>query len=94
MFSNVNGTLLSQFLGFYCLSKLLLSIQAYNMVKSRCFLHIIFIQDCFNPESFSVTSVHVKSGKSYIINIVSRLLLSLQAYSMVKSRCFLHIIII
>ena len=29
------------------------------MVKSRCFVHVNIIQDCFQPESLSVTSVHV-----------------------------------
>ena len=29
------------------------------MVKSRCFFHVNIIYDCFQPESLSVTSVHV-----------------------------------
>ena len=57
MLSNVNNTQLRKFLGFYILSKLT------NMVKSRCFFHVIIIQDCFQPESLSVTSVHVKLCK-------------------------------
>ena len=29
------------------------------MVKPRCFFHVNIIQDCFQPEALSVTSVHV-----------------------------------
>ena len=54
MLSKVNETC------FKIVSRLLLSIKAQNMVKSRCFFHVNIIQDCFQPESLSVTSVHVK----------------------------------
>ena len=54
MISKVNDTILKIF------SRLLLSIKDQNMVKSRWFFHVNIIQDCFQPQSLSVTSVHDK----------------------------------
>ena len=54
MLNKVKVTLLRLFLGFCCLTKHII------MDKSRCFLHIIIISDCFLTESHIVTSVHVK----------------------------------
>ena len=42
-------------LHFKIVSRLVLWIQAYYMVNSRCFLNIIIIYDCFYPESISFT---------------------------------------
>ena len=53
MLSKENETMLRQFLGLYCLSKL------------RIWLNII--QDCFQPESLSVTTVHVKQVNETIL---------------------------
>ena len=71
-----------------------LSIQAYYKVNSRCFLNIIIILDRFQPESISCTSVHDQEGKSYNIKTVYRFVLSMQAYYIVNTRCFLKNIII
>ena len=54
MLSNVNETFLRQFLGLYSL--LMLRI----WLNDDAFFMSIFFQDCFQPESLSVTSVHVK----------------------------------
>ena len=40
-------------------SRLLLTIQACNMVESRCFVNINIILDSAKPKSHSVTSIHV-----------------------------------
>ena len=54
MLSNVNVTF------FKIVFMLVFSTLALNMVKSMCFFLVNIIQDCFQPESLSVTSVHVK----------------------------------
>ena len=57
MLSKVNETILRQFLGFYCLSKLRI------WLNHDGFFHVNIIQDCFQPEALSITSVHDKLGK-------------------------------
>ena len=54
MISKVNETILRQFLGLYSL--LMLRI----WLNHDCFFHVNIIQDCFQPESLSVTSVRDK----------------------------------
>ena len=58
------------------------------MVKSRCFLILLLIRIASSLNHFQVTSVRVKYSKCYIFKIVSMLVLSIQAYNMVNSRCF------
>ena len=60
------------------------------MVKSRCFFMLVLImivssQNHFQLPLFMLSKVNV---------IVSRLILSIQACNMVKSRCFFHVIIV
>ena len=56
MLSKVNETMLRQFLGFYCLSKLRI------WLNHDAFSCKYIIQDCFQPDSLSVTSVHDIKG--------------------------------
>ena len=60
------------------------------MVKWGCFfdIKINYLELFLAWISFSVTSVHVKKGKWYILKIVSILVLSIEAYNMVKWGCF------
>ena len=53
MLSKVNETMLRQFLGFYCLSKLRI------WLNHDGFFNVNIIQDCFQPEALSVTSVRI-----------------------------------
>ena len=80
MFSNVNVTLLRQFLGFYCPYKLGL------WLNQDAFLYHCYLGSFLDWITFSyICSCSV--SKRYIIKTVSRLLLSIQARIMVKSRC-------
>ena len=54
------------------------------MVKSRCFFHVNIIYDCFQPESLSVTSVHVNK-----VNI-TQLRKFLSLYSLLMLRIWLN----
>ena len=80
MFSKVNVTFLRQFLGFYC---------PYNLrlwLNHDAFLHHYYLVSFLVWITFSyICSCSV--SKCYIIRTVSRLLLSIQARIMVKSRC-------
>ena len=54
MISKVNETILRQYLGFYCLSKLKI------WLNHDGFFHVNIIQDCFQLEALLVSSVHYK----------------------------------
>ena len=80
MFSKVHVTLLRQFLGFFCPSKLGL------LLNHDAFLYDYYLGSFLDWITFSyICSCSVI--KRYIIKTVSRLLLSIQARIMVKSRC-------
>ena len=80
MFSKVNVTLKRQFLGFYCPSNLGLwfnddaFLYHYYLVLHQAWISFSYICSC-------------SEGKCYIIKRLSRLLLSIKARIMVKSRC-------
>ena len=64
------------------------------MHKTLGYLHIIIILDSSKSKSHSVTSVHVDYVEHCLINMVSMLLLSNNAYNVLKSLGYLHINII
>ena len=68
------------------LCRLQLSIQATIMIKSRCVFVSLLFRIVSRLNHFQLHLIHVQLGKCYIIKIVSRLLLSIQARIMVKSR--------
>ena len=78
---------------FKLVSRLVLSIQAYNMVKSRCFLILLLIRifsslNHFQLPLFVLSKLNVTFLDSFW------LVLSNQAYNMVNSQCFFHVNII
>ena len=74
--NKVNVTLLRQFLGLYCLCKLIIWLTLDVFLKSLLFKIV--------SKSHSFTSVHDELCKCYIVKTVSRLVLFIQAYYMVN----------
>ena len=79
---------------FKIFSSLVLSIQAYNMVKSRCFLILLLIRIFSSPNLFQLPLFVLSKVNVTCFKIFSSLVLSIQAYNMVKSRCFLILLLI
>ena len=88
MINEVNVILLSQFLGLYCLFKLFIWLTYDVFLISFLFRFISCLHQLHLPLFL------IKKGKCYIIKSFSRLVLSIQAYYMVNSRCSFNTIII
>ena len=88
MNNKVNVTLLRQFLGLYCLSKLIIRL-THDVFLISFLFRIVCNENQFHLPLFMINKVSVT-----IIRTVYLLLLSIQAYYMANSRWFLNIIII
>ena len=88
MINKVNVTLFRQFLGFYCLSKVIIWLNQDVFLISLLFRIVSSLNHVDLP-LFMINKGNVTPFKTF-----SRLVLSIQAYYMVNSRCFLNIIII
>ena len=88
MIKKVNLTILRQFLGLYCLCKLIILLTHDVFSKTLLFM-IVFSLNQFHVPLFMINKVNVA-----LFLIVSRVVLSIQAYYKVNSRCFLNIIVI
>ena len=88
MINKVNLTILRQFLGLFCLSKLIIRL------THDVFLISLLFRIVSSLNQFHVPLFMINKGKCYTIKTVSRLVLSIQAYYKVNSQCFLNIIII
>ena len=73
---------------------LLLSIQMYNMVKSRCFHNIIIFRIFSSLNPIHLPLLIVNKVNVTLLKTVSRLALSVEAYYLFNSQCFLNINII
>ena len=75
MISKVNLTILSPFLGLFCLSKLIIRLTHDVFLISLLFRFVSSLNHIHLP-----LSVHDQKGKSYNIKTVSRLVLFIQVY--------------
>ena len=88
MINKVIVTLLRQFLGSYCLSKLIIRL-TYHVFLISFLFRIVCTKNQFHLPLFMINKVNVT-----LLRPVSRLVLFFQAYYKVNSRCFHYIIII
>ena len=85
--NKVNLTILRQFLGLYCLSKLIIRL-THDVFSISLLFRIVSSLNHIHVPLFMINKV-----KLTILRPVSRLELSIQAYYKVDLRCFLNIII-
>ena len=88
MIIKVNVTLLRQFLGLYCLSKLIIWL-THDVFSISLLFRIVCSQNQFHLPLFMIIKVNVTLLRQFL-----RLYCPIQAYYMANSRCFLNIIII
>ena len=88
MINKVNVTLLRQFLGLYCLSKLIIRL-THDVFLISLLFRIVSSQNQFHLPLFMINKVNVTLLRQFL-----GLYCPIQAYYKVNSRCFLNIIII
>ena len=88
MINKVNVTLLRQFLGLYCLSKLIIRL-THDLFLISLLFRIVFIQNQFHLPLFMINKVNVTLLRQFLgLYCLSKLII------MVNSQCFFNIIII